>query len=54
MELPLPAGASGEILYDIMAICTKPPFLGAGLVIDDLRLEWSGATRVRETRGEKS
>jgi hypothetical protein len=39
MELTLPAGVAGEVIFDITRACLEPPTSISGLVIDDLRVE---------------
>ena len=38
MQIPLPAGTNGEIIFDVLQPCYDPPYLGDGLIIDDLRI----------------
>jgi len=38
MQIPLPAGTSGEIVFDVLQPCYDPPYPGDGLIIDDLRI----------------
>jgi hypothetical protein len=38
MQIPLPAGTNSEIIFDVLQPCYDPPYLGDGLIIDDLRI----------------
>jgi hypothetical protein len=39
VELPLPAGVAGEVIFDLYRSCFGPGLPGDGIVIDDLRVE---------------
>lgn len=42
MQIPLPAGTNGEIIFDVLQPCYDPPYPGDGLIVDDLRILGGG------------
>lgn len=39
VELPLPAGTAGEVIFDLYRFCMEPGLPGDGIIIDELRVE---------------
>jgi len=39
VELPLPDGVAGEVIFDLYRFCVEPGLPGDGIILDDLRVE---------------